>query len=137
MRKNILLIILYLFLTREAAGQTTIGLPAIRNYKNTDYHAAMEIWGIGQDKNKILYFANNDGLLTFDGTYWKNYPLPNKAAIKSLAVDDSGRIYAGGQDEVGYFFPDRNGLLVYHSLRELLPPVARQFADIWDIVITG
>jgi len=122
-------------LTMQVAGQSTIGLPAIRNYTHNDYHAAIETWGVGQDKHNILYFANNDGLLTFDGAYWKLFPLPNKAAIKSLAIDDSGRIYVGGQDEVGYFSPGPNGMLVYHSLKDRLPQVARQFADIWNIVI--
>ena len=121
----------------SVSGQSTIGLPAIRNYRSTDYHAATEISDIGQDKRGLLYFANNDGLLTFDGTYWKLYPLPNKAAIKSLAIDSAGRIYVGGQDEVGYFFPDGNGMLSYHSLKEKLPEVARQFADIWNIVQVG
>lgn len=121
--------------TLPALGQSSIGLPAIKNYRNTDYHAAPEIWGIGQDKRGWLYFANNDGLLTFDGAYWKRYPVPNKAQIKSLAIDDQGRIYLGGQDEVGYFSPNVSGILEYHSLKEKLPAVARQFADIWNIVI--
>ncbi|TDW97451.1 ligand-binding sensor domain-containing protein [Dinghuibacter silviterrae] len=137
MRKFLLLVILCRFLMNDAEGQSTIGLPAIRNYTNIDYHAAIEIWGIGQDKHNILYFANNDGLLTFDGAYWKLFPLPNKAAIRSLAIDDSGKIFVGGQDEIGYFYPGGTGMLVYHSLKERLPPVARQFADIWSIVILG
>jgi hypothetical protein len=115
--------------------QSTIGLPAIRNYRNTDYHASIENWDIAQDKNGLLYFANNDGLLSYDGSYWKLYPLPNKAAIKSLAIDPEGRIYIGGQDEVGYFFPNGNGILTYHSLKEKLPKIAQQFADIWNIVL--
>ena len=135
MKKLIIAILCCRILASVAVGQSTIGLPAIRNYKNTDYHAAIEVWNIRQDKKGLLYFANNDGLLTFDGTHWKTYPLPNKAAIKSLAIDDSGRIYVGGQDEIGYFFPDAHGVLTYHSLVGLLPTVARQFADIWDIII--
>jgi len=120
-----------------AFSQSTIGLPAIRNYRNTDYHAATNISDIGQDKRGVLYFANADGLLTFDGTYWKLYPLPNKAASKSLAIDTAGRIYVGGQDEVGYFSPDHNGILNFHSLKEKLPEIARQFADIWNIIPIG
>ena len=133
--KNVLLLIVFCsVLSRTTRGQSTIGTPAIRNYNNTDYHSGMGVWDIGQDKNGILYFAGDEGLMTFDGSYWKIYPLPNKAAIKSLALDDSGRIYVGGQDEVGYFVPDAGGILTYHSIKQLLPPVARQFADIWDIV---
>jgi DNA-binding CsgD family transcriptional regulator len=137
MWKFLFTIFICLVQSRFAFGQSTIGLPAIRNYRNTDYHAATNISDIGQDKRGVLYFANADGLLTFDGTYWKLYPLPNKAASKSLAIDTAGRIYVGGQDEVGYFSPDDNGILRFHSLKEKLPEIARQFADIWNIIPIG
>lgn len=137
MKKLAILILLLPAAARTASCQSAIGLPAIRNYTLSDYHAATEIWDIGQDKRGILYFANNDGLLSFDGIYWKSYPLPNKAAIKSLAIDKEGRIYVGGADEIGYFSPGGRGILDYHSLKDRLPNVARQFADIWDIVIDG
>jgi len=83
----------------------------------------------------LLYFANDDGLLTFDGSYWRTYPLPNRAAIKSIAIDAGGRIYVGGQDEIGYFFPNDAGVLKFHSLKQLLPQTAKQFADIWKIEV--
>ncbi|MDB5091718.1 MAG: transcriptional regulator [Mucilaginibacter sp.] len=134
-KKNALLIIVFLALTCPAIAQPTIGIPAIKNYTHADYDAATEIWDINQDKNGILYFANNDGLLSFDGSYWKIYQMPNKAAIKSLAIDPSGKIYCGGQDEIGYFFPDKDGILQFHSLKNLLPQKARQFADIWNVVL--
>ncbi|MBS1660388.1 MAG: transcriptional regulator, partial [Bacteroidetes bacterium] len=117
-------------------AQSPIGLPMIKNFRNTDYHASLEVWDVCQDKRGLLYFANNDGLLTYDGAYWKVYPLPNKPAIKSLAMDEDGRIYTGGQDEVGYFFPDAAGSLQFHSLKEQLPKLAQQFADIWNTVVT-
>lgn len=135
MKKSILLIvILYLFIGNSIA-QFTLGTPAIKNYAPADYHASSDIWDVKQDKNGILYFGNDDGLLTFDGSYWKTYPLPNKGAVKSLAIDPSGKIYVGGQDEIGYFFPDQAGILKFHSLKHLMPQKARQFADIWNIVI--
>jgi ligand-binding sensor domain-containing protein/DNA-binding CsgD family transcriptional regulator len=135
MRKIILLIIICHALAYTAIAQTTLGIPAIKNYTHTDYNASTEIWDVKQDKNGILYFANNDGLLTFDGSYWKIYPLPNKGTIKALAIDPAGRIFVGGQDEIGYFFPDGNGILKYHSIKNLMPQKARQFADIWSIVL--
>lgn len=133
--KAIVSIFLCIGVVRPGWSQSTIGLPAIKNYRNTDYHAALEVWDIAQDRQGLLYFANNDGLLSYDGAYWKLYPLPNKAAIKSLAMDAMGRIYVGGEDEVGYFFPDAAGILRYHSLKEYLPTAAQQFADIWNIIV--
>jgi len=137
MNKVIYFIIFYLLSISAANAQTTIGLPAIRNYKSTDYNAATQICDVKQDKNGILYFANDDGLLSFDGSYWKIYPMPNHTSVKSLAIDSSGKIYVGGQDEVGYFYPNQNGVLKFHSIKQLLPVKARQFADIWDIVVDG
>ncbi|MGN6397658.1 MAG: triple tyrosine motif-containing protein [Mucilaginibacter sp.] len=134
-RKHTLFCIIAISTACRVIAQPSIGLPAIKNYTHTDYNAEAGIWGIARDKNGVLYFANNDGLLSFDGSYWKVYPMPNKAAIKSVLIDASGKIYCGGQDEIGYFFPDNNGILKFHSLKNLLPQKARQFADIWNIVL--
>ena len=51
-----------------------------------------------------MYFANNEGLITYDGSYWKLYPQPNETILSSIALDNN-RIYAGGQDEIGYYSP--------------------------------
>lgn len=112
-----------------------LGLPAITNYRQADYHASPAIFGARQDWRGMMYFANNDGLLSFDGTYWRHFNLPNKAAVKSIAIDSSGRIYAGGQDEIGYFYPNRQGILTFHSIKQFIPHSERQFADILSIVI--
>ncbi|MEO3403528.1 two-component regulator propeller domain-containing protein [Mucilaginibacter sp. CAU 1740] len=135
MKKCILLILVLRAFVCTSTAQITLGTPAIKNYTHDEYNAGSEMWDIKQGKNGLLYLANEDGLLTFDGSYWKTYPLPNRSGIKSIAIDAAGRIYVGGQDEVGYFFPDETGILKFHSLKQLLPKKARQFADIWDIVI--
>ncbi|MBX3239158.1 MAG: hypothetical protein KIT80_10275 [Chitinophagaceae bacterium] len=117
--------------------QNTIGLPAIINHDKQEYTAGTQNWDICQDKNGILYFANNEGLLSFDGVYWKLYPLPNKTIVRSVAIAGDNRIYVGGQDEIGYFSPDARGMLEYHSLKHLIPERNRSFADVWDIVCRG
>jgi ligand-binding sensor domain-containing protein len=61
-------------------GQTT------RRYAN---------WDIDQDQNGAMYFANNDGLLQFDGTEWHKYSVPSNSDVKSVEIDSSGKIYIG------------------------------------------
>ncbi|MFM6925663.1 MAG: two-component regulator propeller domain-containing protein, partial [Ferruginibacter sp.] len=122
------------FLPLQVLGQNTIGLPDIINYAKPDYKAGLQNWDIKQDKHGIVYFANNEGLLSFDGKYWNNYPLPNKTIVRSVEIGPDGRIYVGGQDEIGYFYPGVNGRLQYHSLLELIPAKGRSFGDVWDIV---
>jgi ligand-binding sensor domain-containing protein/DNA-binding CsgD family transcriptional regulator len=114
-------------------GQNTIGIPNIVNYNKMAYQAGSQNWNIVQGRNGILYFANNDGLLSFDGTYWRTYPLPNKTIVRSVAISGDNRIYVGGQKEIGYFFTGANGDLVYTSLNRLLTEKDNDFADIWNI----
>ena len=118
-------------------GQNTLGLPQIINYSNTDFKAGAQTWDIKQDKNGIMYFANSEGLLTFDGNHWKLYSLPNKTVVRSILVSNDSKIYVGGQNEIGYFFPNENGTLRYTSLKTLIPKPYSEFADIWDIETSG
>jgi len=113
--------------------QNTIGLPDITNFSKIDYNAGLQNWDFKQDKNGIIYVANNEGLLSFDGKYWKSYPLPNKTIVRSLEIGSDNKIYVGGQDEFGYFTPSKNGQLTYHSLVKYVKEVDKDFADVWDI----
>ncbi|MEJ2902983.1 triple tyrosine motif-containing protein [Pedobacter panaciterrae] len=134
MRKTLLIIlILYCFTHFEGLGQ--IGTPQILNYNNDQYKAGMQNWDIAQDKNGILYFGNNEGLLRFDGRFWNLIKLPNFTSVRSVEIDSKDRIFIGGQDEAGYFYPEKNGILKYHSIIPLIPEKYRSFADIWNVAI--
>lgn len=126
-------ILLLILIPVWSFGQNTIGLPYISNFYKGAYNAGIQNWDIKQDKNGIIYFANNEGLLSYDGKYWNLYPLPNKTIVRSLYIGDDNNIYVGGQDEVGYFKPETNGKLIYHSLTTAIPSKDRSFGDIWDI----
>lgn len=115
-------------------AQNTIGLPDIVNYPKKTYSAGLQNWDIQQDKAGIIYIANNEGLLCFDGQFWNLLPLPNRTIARSLAISGDQRIYIGGQDELGYFFPGQSGRLYYQSLTSLIPAAYRSFGDVWDIV---
>lgn len=137
MKCSIRLLLLLLTAGLSCFGQNTIGLPEIINYSKHIYGGGTQNWDIQQDVNGIMYFANNEGVLSFDGTHWRIYPLPNKTIVRSIAIGRDQRIYAGGQDEIGYFSPDPTGVLVFTSLKHLIPEKERSFADIWDIIPWG
>ncbi|MEO6228993.1 MAG: triple tyrosine motif-containing protein [Ferruginibacter sp.] len=123
-----------LFLLNQVIfAQNTIGLPQILNYNTADFKGGTQTWDIKEDRHGIMYFANNEGLISFDGSHWNVYPLPNKTIARSLYISDDNKIYIGGQDEFGYFMADQSGGLKYHSLKTLIPKPQNQFADIWDI----
>lgn len=114
------------------SGQNTIGLPDIINYSLQVIKGAQNRQ-IRQDKKGILYFANNEGVLSFDGIQWKAFPLPNKSIVRSIEFGPDNKLYVGGQDEFGYFEPSANGKLEYHSLKHLIPEAERSFTDVWEI----
>jgi len=129
--KNLLLFVLF---PLTILGQNTIGLPDVINYSKQSYAAGLQNWDIKQDKNGIVYIANNEGLLSFDGRYWTLYPLPNRTIVRSVEIGNDNKIYVGGQDELGYFAPASNGRLIYYPLNEFIPAKDQSFGDVWDIV---
>ncbi len=126
--------IILLLLPLAIGAQNTIGLPETINYSKNQYNAGAQNWDIRQDKQGVIYLANNEGLLTFDGKSWQLYPLPNKTIVRSVLIGEDGKIYVGGQDELGYFSPNAIGKLVFTSLINAIPAVDRNFGDVWDIV---
>lgn len=133
MKTFILTIFCFIYFLLPSFGQNTLGLPQIINYNKNDFHGGSQTWGISQDKRGRMYFANNEGLITYDGNYWKLYPLPNKTIMRSLAIDDSDKIFVGGQGEIGFFSKSSKGILQYTSLINLIPAKQNIFADVWKI----
>jgi DNA-binding CsgD family transcriptional regulator len=126
----------FLIIAITVRSQNTIGLPNIVNYSRQVYNAGSQNWCIAQDSSGIMYFANNKGLLVFDGTSWRTYPLPNGTIVRSLAIGQRHRVYVGGQEEFGYFAPDKNGELRYTSLKPLVPQKDNDFADVWNVCVS-
>ena len=108
-------------------------VPMVNSYTTDVYGAGTQNWGIVQQKNGWIYAANNYGLLEYDGAQWRLYGIWNSTAVRSVAVDSLGNVYAGGTDEVGYFTPNDDGGLTYHSLVEYIPAHYRKFGEVWKI----
>ena len=49
-----------------------IGLPFNKNYDKQTYNAGTQNWDITQDDRGFMFFANNDGILEFDGSSLAN-----------------------------------------------------------------
>ena len=118
----VFIIIVFLLSFNLASGQIkSKGIPFIVNYSKNDYRASTQNWSIIQDSRGIVYFGNNDGLLEFDGTGWRLYSISNNSTVRSVSIDEYGRILLGAFNEFGYMEPNRQGDLVYHSLVNKIP----------------
>lgn len=123
------------FLPVFAFSQPSIGQIETINYSRIQYAGGTQNWAMAQDANGRMYVANNEGLLVFDGAKWQLYPLPNKTILRSIAFGNDGKLYAGAQDEFGYYAADKVGRLHFFSLKTLLPDPYKTFADVWNIQI--
>lgn len=116
-------------------GQNTMGQVEAVAYTKTEYAAGAQNWAMAKDDNGRMYVANNEGLLVYNGTNWQLFPVTNKTILRSIGFAADGKLYAGAQDELGYYAPDGAGRLIYTSLKKMLPPAHKTFADVWDIEV--
>ncbi|MFY8109389.1 MAG: LuxR C-terminal-related transcriptional regulator [Bacteroidia bacterium] len=108
--------------------------PMVKNFPKQIYNGGTQTWDICEGDNGLIFFANNDGLLLFDGKSFSKFPLPGKTILRSIYFDKiSRRIFAGGQNEIGYFEFEKNGKLKFVSLAYLLPVGFKGFEDVWGI----
>lgn len=112
-----------------------IGIPLIKNYLPKDYKAFSQNWGFIQDKRGVLYFANGDGVLMFDGVHWDVIKIANNYTVSSIAIDKDNRIYVGSSSEFGYISATKNGTFKYTSLINHFEKKDRKFDYILNIYI--
>jgi signal transduction histidine kinase len=83
------------------------------------------------DKDNILFFANQSGVLIYDGSKWQLVRLPNYAMVYSLClVKDI--VYVGGVNEFGFLKKNRYGDYIYSSLRQTVPQ-ENKLSNIWQV----
>ncbi len=152
--KSLLLALLILSSFARHYGQTSpeppharrygeVGSPFIRNYPSKEYgkdHSVhFQNWAATQDKRGVMYFGNGNGVLEFDGCYWRLIKTANNSAVYSLGVDSKGTVYVGASGEFG-FLAEREkdrGELQYVSLSKQLTGAKNDFASVWSIGVTG
>lgn len=128
---NFLIVVLIIFYT-EYAFSNNLGVSPIYNFTKKIYKAAPQNWDIAQNADGILYVANSDGLLEFDGTRWRLYKVKNQTIVRAVEIDElNNKIYVGAQGELGYFKKNNQGILNYTSLTHLIKN--KVLADVWDI----
>jgi serine phosphatase RsbU (regulator of sigma subunit)/ligand-binding sensor domain-containing protein len=137
MQKLILLVFTFLMFFHYSFSQyNRYGEPFIKNYSIKDYDAYSQNWATVQDQSGLLYFANNLGVIQFDGTNWNLIKINKAAMVRSLAIDSNGIVYVGAENEFGYISPDNQGRMHYYSLSDSLNSSEQDFSIIEKIYVT-
>ncbi len=107
--------------------------PPIIKYSSSVYGAGNQSWMIAQDDQNYLYFANNEGLLEYNGTNWQLYPTPNETIMRSVKVIGN-KIYTGCYMNFGYWTRQANGKLKYTSLSDTIKNKILDDEQFWNIL---
>ena len=115
------------------------GAYVFKNYSAKEYHTSSpQNFGFAEDKRGVIYVANFDGLLEFDGVSWRPIRFPTgPAVVKSVAVDKAGTVYVGGQGQFGFLRADSSGISRLVSLVDQIAKQDRDFGDIWRVLPTA
>ncbi|MBN2863727.1 MAG: hypothetical protein JXN62_11220 [Bacteroidales bacterium] len=110
-----------------------IGTPRIRNFPKSEYNAGTQNWSIIQDKDGFIYFANNDGLLCYNGVEWDLTRISFSSPLRSIMADSQNTIYAGLINDFGIIYREAGKASEFKSLKNLVPEGYKEFDDIWRI----
>ena len=120
---------LYILSCLAASGQQLY----LQSYPKEQYQGSDQSWAFAQDKKGILYVANNDGILQFNGQKWELLSIPGQHYALYLAFDSRERLFVGSFNDFGYFQRDGSGKFQYHSLMGLLPDSLKSVRNISQV----
>jgi len=131
---RLLLFLLWPLLHSGMANPVEYGISDIEYFNRRQYGGATQNWNVSQSVDGLMYFANNDGIIEYDGTDWRMLPgMPNNVPRSVLA--QNGKIYVGGNAEFGYYERDSVGKYRYHSLYNEYD--VQEPGDFWNIFSVG
>ncbi|MDA9125547.1 LuxR C-terminal-related transcriptional regulator [Flavobacteriaceae bacterium] len=107
--------------------------PPVMSYNPDTYVAQNQNWSISQTSDQTMYFANNSGLLEYDGTNWKLYPVPDKSIVRSVKAINN-LIYTGSYMDFGVWKRNNKSILEYTSLVQQFNIELVEDEQFWDIM---
>lgn len=126
--KKLIILFLTLLAPVVSFGQ---GQLFVRNFLPTDYPGKNQNWSVKVDNNNIVWFANQDGILSFNGNQWQIIHTNQQNTIRSISFNHKGELYAGAIGDIGRLEKDSIGKHVYVSLKNKLPQEI-EFTDVWS-----
>ena len=128
----------YIFVFIFSASVFAQEHPVVMSFTPDNYAAENQNWDIAQTENQFMYFANNSGLLEFNGSKWALYPIPynqiNNSIVRSVkAVGNI--VYSGSYMDFGVWKKNMFGILEYESIPDKLGIDIQQEEQFWNIEV--
>ena len=108
-------------------------LSPIQSFSPDQYNAANQNWDITQSDENDIFFANNDGLLKYNGSRWTTYLSTNGSIVRSIKAVKN-RVYAASYEDFGYWEKDISGNHIYVSLVNENELTVDNDEEFWNIL---
>ncbi|SKB68073.1 helix-turn-helix and ligand-binding sensor domain-containing protein [Alkalitalea saponilacus] len=108
-----------------------LGIPEIEYFNRRQYKGGTQNWQISQAESGIIYAANNDGILEYDGTTWRLLTRVVDVIVRSVLAHED-KIYMGAYNEFGYYFKNNRNEFEYKSLS--VNDEISALGDVWNII---
>jgi len=100
---------------------------------------------LGQDGDKMIVMQDRLGriligsrsLLVFDGQTWSSHEKPGDYPLRALVPGPAGILWAGLNNDLGFFREESLGQFKFHSLRAHLPEGALELGMVWGCAPIG
>ena len=96
-------------------------------------NAGNQNWMISQGEDQTVYFANNQGLLSYNAAQWKLHPAKDNSIIRAVKMIDH-RVYSSSYRDFGFWEKDKSGQLQYTSLSKELAIDILEDEQFWNII---
>lgn len=107
--------------------------PPLMAYTPDIYGAQNQNWGISQTTDQTMYFANNSGLLEYDGVNWSLYPVPDSSIVRSVKAVGND-VYSGSYMDFGVWKKNNKNVLEYTSLVQKTGIELTDDEQFWKII---
>ena len=96
-----------------------------------------QIFGIAPHPRGTVLFANNNGLIAYDGATPRVTPVGKSGVAFSVATAADGRIFVGGSHTFGEMIQEPDGTLIYQPFEADLQGDDRHFSDVWQVFVSA
>ncbi|MDX2174819.1 MAG: SpoIIE family protein phosphatase [Bacteroidota bacterium] len=95
-------------------------------------------FGVAQNDDELIFIANDNGVLIYDGVNWQHCKRKDEIRILCIAKTNSNKIVVGTEDgDIAIIERDKKGKYYYASLLENLPPKKQPKQPIRQIIVSG
>jgi len=92
------------------------GVPFIKNFYSEDYKSHEQCFDVVQDKEGVMYFANFEAVLIFNGSEWFKIPTKSGMRVLDLDINLDGDVFVSGLYDFGFIKKDNYGRYFFNSL---------------------